>query len=74
MTFSGQPTINKLLIQLEMPSQLPQCYIFYFDASKPTRLSTDASCHGLGFIRQHNIVGMWNLIQAGSRFLTDTES
>ena len=46
----------------------------YFDANKPTRLSTDASRHGLGFILQQNNAGTWNLIQAGSRFLTDTES
>jgi len=46
----------------------------YFDASKPTRLSTDASRHGLGFILQQNTAGTWNLIQAGSQFLTDTES
>ena len=37
----------------------------YFDASKPTRLSTDASRQGLGFILQQNTAGTWNLIQAG---------
>ena len=46
----------------------------YFDVNKPTRLCTDASRHGLGFIFQQNTAGTWNLIQAGSRFLTDTES
>lgn len=46
----------------------------YFNADKPTRLSTDASRHGLGFVLQQNTAGTWNLIQAGSRFLTDTES
>ena len=46
----------------------------YFDANKPTCLSTDASRHGLGFVLQQNTAGTWNLIQAGSRFLTDTES
>ena len=46
----------------------------YFDVSKPTRLSTDTSRHGLGFILQQNTAGTWNLIQAGSCFLTDTES
>ena len=45
----------------------------YFDINKPTRLCTDASRHGLGFILQQNTAGTWNLIQAGSRFLTDTE-
>ena len=46
----------------------------YFDASKPTRLSTDASRQGLGFTLQQNTAGTWSLIQAGSRFLKDTES
>jgi len=46
----------------------------YFDASKPTCMSTDARRHGLGFILQQNTAGTWNLIQAGLRFLTDTES
>ena len=46
----------------------------YFDTSKPSRLLTDASCHGLGFTLQQNTAGTWNLIQAGSRFLKDTES
>jgi len=46
----------------------------YFDIDKPTRLCTDASRHGLGFILQQNTSGTWNLVQAGSRFLTDTEA
>ena len=46
----------------------------YFDINKPTRLCTDASRHGLGFILQQNTAGTWNLIQAGSRFLSDTEA
>ena len=45
----------------------------YFNASKPTHLSTDASCYDLEFSLQQNTAG-WNLIQAGSRFLKDTES
>ena len=47
----------------------------FFDASKPTRLCTDASRHGLGFILQQKTDNdTWSLIQAGSRFLTDAES
>ena len=47
----------------------------FFDAARPTRLCTDASRHGLGFILQQlTLEGNWTLIQAGSRFLTDTES
>ena len=46
----------------------------YFDPSKPTQLSTDTSFHGHGFILQQNTIGTWNLIQAGSQFLYNTES
>ena len=47
----------------------------FFDTARPTRLCTDASRHGLGFIlQQQKLEGNWTLIQAGSRFLTDTES
>jgi len=43
--------------------------------SKPTRLCTDASRQGLGFIlQQRDTNGTWRLIQAGSRSLTETES
>ena len=47
----------------------------FFDAKKPTRLCTDASRQGLGFIlQQQSPTGKWVLIQAGSRFLTTAES
>ena len=46
----------------------------YFNVNKPTHLCTDTSHHGLGFILQQNTAGTWSLIQAGSRFLADTES
>ena len=47
----------------------------FFDANKPTRLCTDASRHGLGFILQQKTDNdTWALIQAGSRFLADAES
>ena len=47
----------------------------FFDTNKPTRLCTDASRHGLGFIlQQQNSDGKWTLTQAGSRFLSDAES
>ena len=39
----------------------------FFDIAKPTRLSTDASL-------QQKTSDEWSLIQAGSRFLSDTES
>ena len=43
--------------------------------NKPTRLCTDASCQGLGFVLQQcDTSGTWTLVQAGSRFLTDAES
>ena len=46
----------------------------FYDINKPTRLSTDASRHGLGFILQQKTGDTWTLIQAGSRFLSDTET
>ena len=46
----------------------------YFDPTKPTRLSTDASQRGIGFILQQKKQDMWSLIQAGSRFLSGAES
>ena len=46
----------------------------FFDTEKATRLCTDASRHGLGFIlQQQNRDGKWTLVQAGSHFLSDAE-
>ena len=46
----------------------------FFDSNKPTRLCTDDSRHGLGFIlQQQNQDGNWKLTKAGSHFLSDTE-
>ena len=47
----------------------------FFDTRRPTRLCTDASRQGLGFILQQKTDdNTWALIQAGSRFLTGAES
>ena len=49
----------------------------YFDLDKETCLHTDASTMGLGFVllqRAKGSDGEWKTVQAGSRFLTDTES
>jgi len=46
----------------------------FFDPQKPTRLCTDASRQGLGFILQQKQDDNWVLVQAGSRFLSDAES
>ena len=47
----------------------------YFDPTKDTYLHTDASMLGLGFLlMQKSNDSDWNLVQAGSRFLTNTES
>ena len=48
--------------------------VSYFDLTKPTRLCTDASRQGLGFVLQQKHDETWPLVQAGSRFLSDTES
>ena len=47
----------------------------FFDLNKPTRLCTNASRQGLGFIlQQRSKNGTWTLVQAGYRFLSDDES
>ena len=47
----------------------------FFDAERITRLCIDASQQGVGFIlQQQSSAGKWLLIQAGSRFLTPTET
>ena len=46
----------------------------FYDQSRPTRLTTDACRHGLGFVLQQEHKGSWHIVQAGSRFLTDTET
>ena len=48
--------------------------VSFFDLEKPTHLCTDASRQGLGFVLQQKNGDTWALIQAGSRFLSDTES
>ena len=47
----------------------------FYNLSLPTRLSTDASrLHGFGFLlEQKQADGEWRVVQAGSRFVTDTE-
>ena len=46
----------------------------FFDPAKTTRLMTDASNTGLGFVLQQKHRDTWQVIQAGSRFLSDPES
>ena len=49
----------------------------YFDMTKETGLHTDASTLGIGFVlrqRSHERDASRKTVQAGSRFLTDTES
>ena len=46
----------------------------FFDLRKETCLYTDASTLGIGFLLLQKHEDDWKLIQAGSRFLTDTES
>ena len=51
--------------------------LVYFDLKKETRLHTDASTLGIGFVllqRSKNTDEEWKTVQAGSRFLTETES
>ena len=48
----------------------------YYDPKLPTSLQTDASrLNGLGFVLlQKQLDGSWRMVQAGSRFLSDTET
>jgi hypothetical protein len=48
----------------------------YYDASRPSRLQVDASrLFGLGFVlKQETSPGIWNTVQAGSRFLSEAET
>ena len=46
----------------------------FFDVDRQTRLCTDASRQGLGFILQQRQGDTWKLVQAGSRFLSGAES
>ena len=46
----------------------------FFDINHTTRLSTDASRQGLGFILEQKSGDKWTLIQAGSHFLSDAET
>ena len=47
----------------------------YFAVNRPTLLATDASrLHGHGFVLLQMVDGIWKPVQAGSRFLTPTES
>ena len=45
----------------------------FYDATKPTRLVTDASRTGIGFVLQQQHGEKWLTIQANSRHLTDTK-
>ena len=45
-----------------------------FELTRETRLMTDASGKGLGFILQLRNGDHWSVIQAGSRFLTSSET
>ena len=45
-----------------------------FDPAKTTRLMTDASNTGLSFVLQQKHRDTWQVIQAGSRFLSDPKS
>ena len=56
----------------ESLTQVP--VLSFFDTTKPTRLMTDASRKGLGFVLQQMHGDNWRIVQAGSRFLGDTET
>lgn len=57
----------------ELLSKVP--HLDFYDVKAPTRLTVDASkLNGLGFVlQQQDQSGKWQLIQAGSRFLSSAE-
>ena len=64
-----EEALNQVKKSLTTPPMLS-----FFDINKPTRLCTDASRQGLGFILQQKTAEKWTLIQAGSCFLSDAET
>ena len=71
--FTWSPDLNQVFITAKR-SLTSAPTISFFDPGKPTRLCTNASRQGLGFVLQQKTGDNWVLIQAGSRFLSDTES
>ena len=75
-------TKNEFLWGPEHDKAFQQCKIVlaesptlaFFDLTRETRLMTDASGKGLGFILQQRNGDHWSVIQAGSRFLTSSET
>ena len=55
---------------LRSPSPLSPPWLSF----KLTKLSTDASWQGLGYVLQQLHGGTWSLVEAGSRFLSDSVS
>ena len=74
MTLYGPPPHNQAFnTAKEQLTVAPT--LSFLDLNKSTRLCTDASCHGLGFVLQQQTPdGEWALTQAGSCFLSDAES
>ena len=71
--FLWSTTQEEALSQVKKTLTTPRLLSF-FDINKPTRLCTDASRQGLGFILQQKTADKWTLIQAGSQFLSDAET
>ena len=71
--FLWSTTQEEALTQVKKSLTTPPLLSF-FDINRPTRLCTDASRQGLGFILQQKTADKWTLIQAGSRFLSDAET
>ena len=71
--FLWSTTQEEALTQVKKSLTTPPLLSF-FDINRPTRLCTDASRQGLGFILQQKMADKWTLIQAGSRFFSDAET
>ena len=63
--FAWSPNFDKAFISAKQAlTSAPT--VSFFDPDKPTRLCTDASHQGLGFVLQQKNGDNWALIQAGS--------
>ena len=74
MIFSGHLTTSKLSKPLKMPSPLHQCFLTSISISQPACAQMLVDMAWALYSNRTQQVRTWNLIQAGSRFLTDSEA
>jgi len=75
VTFTWQPE-HQAAFEIATEELASPRSLAYYDPSRRTRLIADASrLHGLGFVLKQEVEpDVWKTVQAGSRFITPTES